>query len=131
LLEQKVGKGAGYPVIFDPLTGGVRVAESVEKANQDLHVILVTPLGSILGMPDFGSKLYLLWFEPIDDVFFDRAETYIVEALGRWAPWCIIRKFQFDHYRQNHVKITMFYTVENSSVERSFEFDFFTGAGGE
>jgi len=126
----------GYPDIFSPFTGEVNVTEGGHKANQHLSFIIGTPLGTILGMPEFGSRVKKLQFEPFDEVWMDRAELYIQEALERWAPWCSIIKFEFEYLEGDRgrlsedfhkVHIIMYYYVAGSADQSRLDYEMVMG----
>jgi phage baseplate assembly protein W len=83
---QVIGSGASFPFLFSP-TGrvkSVQTADGIAKINQSIHLILSTRIGERVMMPEFGSRLYTLVFEPNDSVLAARLEFETGGALRRW-----------------------------------------------
>lgn len=77
-----LGKGLSYPT---KLVGGSWVhSESKELVEQSITTILNTPTGTKFFLPEFGSRLKELIFEPNDDVLEDLLSTFIYEAIRDW-----------------------------------------------
>ena len=53
---------------------------------QAIENLLLTSLGERLFLPEFGSRLHELPFEPVDEMTAFEIENYIVEAIRRWEP---------------------------------------------
>lgn len=51
-----------------------------------IYQILGTHIGERVMVPEFGSRLPELLFEPIDDITVALARTYTIEAIERWEP---------------------------------------------
>ncbi|MDR2100103.1 MAG: GPW/gp25 family protein [Campylobacteraceae bacterium] len=56
---------------------------SVQESIKD---ILITPLGSRVMLPEYGSRLFELVDRKIDDEFRADLTTYAFEAIERWEP---------------------------------------------
>lgn len=48
--------------------------------------ILLTPIGTRIMIPEFGSRVPELVFEPNDDLLQAQARIYIFEAIQKWEP---------------------------------------------
>lgn len=51
-----------------------------------IYQILGTRIGERVMVPEFGSRLPELLFEPIDEITIALARTYTIEAIERWEP---------------------------------------------
>lgn len=94
-----IGKGIKYPFQFDLEYGRLRSVEEtkgIEKINGSIHHILATPIGSRFFLPEFGSNLPSLVFEPYDKILQDQIFLYTVEALRRWEKRIRITGVWFD-----------------------------------
>lgn len=83
-----VGSGISFPFEFSTTgkTRSISLSTGVEKINQSMHMILTTRKGERVMMPEYGSNLPLLVYEP-NDAFLEvqlREET--ATALARWEP---------------------------------------------
>lgn len=54
---------------------------SIEESIKD---ILLTPLGSRVMLPDYGSRLFELIDRKVDDEFRADLACYVIEAVERW-----------------------------------------------
>jgi len=83
---QVIGSGASFPFGFSS-TGrvkSVRLADGIENINQSIHLILSTRRGERVMIPEFGSRLFTLVFEPNDAVLAASLDFETTEALRRW-----------------------------------------------
>lgn len=67
------------------------IKEEWELIRDSLLTILLTKKGQRLFVPDFGSNLWRVIFEPNDSVTSSLAREYIVSAIQQWEPRVIIR----------------------------------------
>lgn len=88
--------------------------------------ILLTPLGTRVRKPDFGSRLYDLVFEPNDDILTALARVYIGEALAKWEPRIEVTEAEVyrDSFDDHKLTCRLSYTIRADSVEerRTFRF---------
>lgn len=54
---------------------------SIKESIKD---ILITPLGSRVMLPEYGSRVFELIDRKMDDSFMADLTTYVVEAIERW-----------------------------------------------
>lgn len=54
-------------------------------------LILGTPVGTRIMLPEFGSSIPTLLFEPNDEVLEGLLKRYIIDAIARWEPRVNIR----------------------------------------
>lgn len=66
---------------FIEFTGDIRAL-----VRQSIYQILGTRIGERIMLPDFGSRLPELLFEPIDEVTISLARVYTIEAIEKWEP---------------------------------------------
>ena len=62
----------------------------VNAINNAVKNIIRTPVGSVCGMPDFGSRLNEVLFEPIDHITIDLVKQLIQEAIYKFEDRIII-----------------------------------------
>lgn len=81
-----IGSGVSFPFKFSEAgrVNSVSVSKGVQKVNQSIHSILTTRKGERIFMPEFGSNLHLLVFEPLDDFLYPQLRVETAEALRRW-----------------------------------------------
>ncbi|AQW80793.1 GPW/gp25 family protein [Campylobacter pinnipediorum] len=54
---------------------------SIEESIKD---ILLTPLGSRVMLPDYGSRIFELVDKKVDDEFRANLACYVIEAIQKW-----------------------------------------------
>ena len=70
--------------IYNKRTGGLADNTGMERIYQSIYCILNTMLGERVFLPEFGSRLHELVFEPNDEIVADLAKLYICDALAKW-----------------------------------------------
>lgn len=58
--------------------------KDIECIKNSIHNILTTPVGSLEGMPEFGSRLSELVFSQVDHITKDLMKNLIAEAIYNW-----------------------------------------------
>ncbi len=81
-----IGTGMQMPQPFNSTTGDININTGTDRLHQSIYYILSTIPGERFFVPEFGSKLYLVLFEPNDYITSDLIKTYVKEALDRWEP---------------------------------------------
>lgn len=82
MIKQYLGTGIKHPLALS--RGSIVVARDVDLVQQSITIILETPKGQRFFLPEFGSRLSELLFEPNDSVLADMLSYFIYEALGDW-----------------------------------------------
>ena len=94
-----LGKGTRYPLRFDA-AGGVALSEGAGPEHEHIHEsirqILSTRPGERFFLPEFGSRLPDLVFQPNDIVFRALARQYIVDAVKRWEKRVAVERVEFS-----------------------------------
>lgn len=70
----------------------------LDSIYQSIQNILATRKGTRLFLPEFGSELEDLLFEPMDETTVMRIYNYIVLAIQKWEPRVSL------HYGRSYVK---------------------------
>ncbi|MBE3607094.1 GPW/gp25 family protein [Campylobacter sp. RM13119] len=69
--------------------------------NESIKDILLTPLGSRVMLPDYGSRLFELIDRRVDDSFRADLACYVIEAVEKWE-----KRIKIDEVRlislENH-----------------------------
>ena len=81
--EEIISRGIALEC-FDVTTGSSISNSGLERINQSINHILSTRIGTRFFLPEFGSKLYTLIFEPNDFILYDLIKRYVKEALEKW-----------------------------------------------
>jgi uncharacterized protein len=77
--------GAPYPITKHP-RGLLRTQEGINQVKSDLLVLLLTNPGERCMLPEFGTPLNELIFEPNDSTIIQTATEMIAESIRLWEP---------------------------------------------
>jgi phage baseplate assembly protein W len=64
--------------------------KGVDSIKADLLQLLLTKPGERVMLPDFGTPLNRLIFDPNDAILKDAAKTMIINSINKWEPRIII-----------------------------------------
>ncbi len=129
-----LGKGLKYPFEIEPYDenyNGVQTSSDYYKIQQSIASILGTPIGSRFFNREFGSKLYLLKFEPNDEIFASTATFFIAESLYKWEKRITLNNVAYDmspYMIDNYyVFISTYFTIIRTQVSGNYVFPFYRG----
>lgn len=94
----------------------MRYLASIEESIKD---ILLTPLGSRVMLPDYGSRLFTLIDRRIDDDFRSDLAYFVIEAVEKWEKRVKIKRVKLNSL--NNAKLS--FSVHLKSGE-SLEIDY-------
>jgi len=77
--------GLPYPIQKDP-RGFLHTQIGVEQVKSDLLSLLLTNPGERVMLPDFGTPLRTLMFEPNDAIIEEQAREMIINSINLWEP---------------------------------------------
>jgi phage baseplate assembly protein W len=77
--------GAPYPVRLHP-RGLLHVQGGIDQVKSDLLILLLTNPGERVMLPDYGTPLRKLVFEPNDDTLRGTARDMIIASIRTWEP---------------------------------------------
>jgi phage baseplate assembly protein W len=90
---------------------------SFEQAKSNLKNLLLTARGERIMLPEFGSGLRQLLFEPIDDLFEEKVSKTIVDSVSFWLPYINIEEIDVEMTdelkNKNQVNLHLKFTVGN------------------
>ena len=120
-----IGYGLKYPDCFNSPSGSTQINGGLERINQSIYLILSTKVGTRFFLPEFGSMLHELVFEPNDVLFRDLARLYVLQALHNWEPR--INNIEVDVKiieKENTVPISIRYNLINTNVVGNYIYPF-------
>ncbi|EAL5903430.1 baseplate assembly protein [Campylobacter lari] len=90
---------------------------SIEESVKD---ILITPLGSRVMRPEYGSLLYTLIDRKIDDDFKIKLTRYTAEAISKWEKRVRLKGVRLNECKDNKLNIILlFENYQDLKVELS------------
>ena len=93
----------------------------VKAINNSITNILRTSQGSLIGMPEFGSRLQELVFGQLDHITVDMLKRLINEALNQWEDRINITDISVAQYPEyNRLIATIKYSVKNDVLSTQY-----------
>lgn len=77
---------------------------SIEESIKD---ILLTPLGSRVMLPEYGSRLFELVDRRVDDEFRSDFAYYVISAINRWEKRVRIKKVLLKSFENNKFSFSL------------------------
>lgn len=78
-------RGFRYPIIKTP-KGYFPVHIGVDQIKADLLILLLTSPGERVMLPEFGTPLKDLIFDPNDATLAERARSMVANSIAEWEP---------------------------------------------
>lgn len=94
--------GIPYPVRPNSL-GFFHSQGGANQIKSDLLILLLTNPGERCFLPDFGTPLRSLIFEPNDAALEIRAKKMIINAIQQWEPRIVIQQIQVSSKTDNEL----------------------------
>jgi phage baseplate assembly protein W len=82
--------GMPYPIVPYPL-GFLFSQKNLDQVRSDLLVLLLTNPGERVMLPEFGTPLRSLLFEPNDPTVELQARNMIIKSIAQWEPRITIK----------------------------------------
>lgn len=80
------------------LGGSLRKLVDIKSVEASIDTILLTPLGTRKFLPEFGSRLENLLFEPIHDGVAIMIKNEVRRVITKWDPRLVIRSIKVIPY---------------------------------
>lgn len=120
-----IGTGPKFPDTFSRSNGKVSSNSGVERINQSIKHILGTRIGQRYFVPEFGSRLHELVFEPNDLILRDLLIYYVQDALTKWEPRIKILTVNPEVIKyENTVPIHIDYKLVNTNSIYNYVYPF-------
>lgn len=114
-------QGLSTDKVINPL-GQLGVVNQQEKLAQDLRTLLLTKQGTVLGNPQYGSRLHEILFDIANDEAITRAEDEIRTIIS--TNYNIIHNVRIKCTVENKtLHAIVSYSTLNDSLSTSLEFD--------
>lgn len=119
-----LGKGLSFPYHFRH--GHLLVAEAEASVEAAVRMLFATRVGERFMLPQYGSHLPHLLFEPCDSITAHRLEVYAVEAIRRWIPRIRRVSARATPIPADHMfRVEIEYELINSPTPRTFIYPFY------
>ena len=126
-----LGTGWSFPPAFRRASRGVEMTTGQEDIDRSLEILLSTALGERVMLPEYGSNMEDLLFEPIDTglqtLIFDRINTAILYYEPRIEVEDII--LDADRATEGMLIITIAYRIRATNSRFNFVYPFYLTEG--
>lgn len=113
-------QGISTDKIINPL-GQLGVVSQQEKLLQNMVTLLMTQKGSLLGNPDYGSRLHEYLFETSSDTMLSSVKKEIRSVIE--TNYNSLNNLEIDtEIKENGLYVTLNYTTLNSDLSSAMEF---------
>ena len=110
-----------YNLTID-VAGKVSIIRDHESIKQSIRTILTTYPGERIMLPEFGSTLRTLLFDPMDDFTAELIEAEIKDNINRWENRIYIESVDVDpDYDRNKYDISITYIIIATSERGQLE----------
>lgn len=126
-----LGEGWSFPPNFSKASGTVNTSTGVEDIEQSLSILLSTSLGERVMLPEYGSNMEDLLFEPVDTslqtLIVDRIQT----AILYFEPRIEVERMelQTDEVLEGVIRLVIDYKVRVSNSRFNFVYPFYKNEG--
>ena len=119
-----IGKGIKVPELFNKVSGDINTNSGSDRIKQSIYYILTTIQGERFFLPEFGSKLHLLVFEPNDLILRDLVQVYIKDALRKWEPRIQVLSVTCANEYDNILYVDIHYLIKATNMQENYVFPF-------
>ena len=117
--KEWLGRGWGFPFLFDPATGGVAISKYEENIRQNITIIIGTRPGERQMLPKFGCKIHDVLFSPNTRRTAKLAARHVRQALTRWEKRIEVLDVQSSPDPSGAIQIEVSYKITSTgAVER-------------
>lgn len=94
-----------------------------EHIAQSIRDILTTPLGTRIMRPDYGSRIFELLDNPVNEEFFADLFAATFEAIDKWEPRVRALRIKVSDIDHQHVALdlTVYYAAEEREITVAIE----------
>jgi len=118
-----LGTGIKFPITLR--AGKVVYASEISLIDQSIQIILSTPAKTRVFVPEFGSRLTDLLFDPNDDALESALSYFINEALTEWEKRIKVLGVDFERINEDQTDCTIRYRVLASNEIDSYIYPFY------
>lgn len=93
--------GCPYP-IKKTSQGLLSSLKSIDKIKANLLCVLLTNPGERIMLPNFGTPLRDILFDPNDEILAEKAKQMIITSIKKWEPRVVINAIDiYSNYEEN------------------------------
>ena len=122
--------GLTFPLEYHNQKGGFFPTSKTlrQQVSSNIKNLLLTSKGERVGLPEFGTDVTSILFEPITPDIGDRLEASITEGISKWLPYVTIQNIFVvtpdDQPNSVLISIEFSVDVEDPDVVETITFNF-------
>jgi phage baseplate assembly protein W len=126
-----LGKGWGFPPMFQRGGAGVVTVKEEEDIRQSLEIILSTEPGERVMRPDFGCNMQAMVFEPINTSLITYMRDKIEKALLYHEPRIDLKRVEINtaEVLEGVVLIEIDYVIRTTNSRQNYVYPFYINEG--
>ncbi len=125
--DRFVGRGWGFPVRADPVTGGIATVGGDREIAQSIRLILGTSYGERPMRPEFGCAINDFIFAAADATTAGRIGYEVRVSLNRWEPRIRVLDVlvRLNEHDTSRFDIDIWYVTRSDNDPRNLVFPFY------
>jgi phage baseplate assembly protein W len=122
-----LGKGWGFPPVFDPHTANIELVEEEEDIRQSLIILISTIPGERVMQPLFGCDIHSMVFKNINTNTITQIKDMISMAIIRYEPRIDVENIEAvrNEYERQRLDIKIIYTVRTTNIRTNIVYPFY------
>lgn len=107
-----------YSANFDKsLNSDVALLKNIAAIKESIRNIMLTPKGTDLMKPDFGSQVYSYLFEPLDNISIFTLKEIVKQDIKNFEPRVTILEVIIESPDTNSLSINVTYKINQLNIE--------------
>jgi phage baseplate assembly protein W len=125
-----LGRGWSFPPTFRKGENGVEMVDEEEDIKQSLNILLSTIKGERIMVPDYGSNMEELIFEPLTVSFSKRIAVALERAILFYEPRIKTDDIRFrQDTEEGLVELSIDYTIIATNSRRNIVYPYYKNEG--
>tara|TARA_R100000458_G_C8276467_1_gene251791 strand:+ start:103 stop:513 length:411 start_codon:yes stop_codon:yes gene_type:complete len=107
-------QGIAYPMRLDGVGGYLTSNEDLGSLRDCVVQLIMTPRGSRVMRPDFGTDLRSSLFEPLNATLVENLRSQIIDTITKYEPRVIVKDLGlFPNYENNSLLVKLIVTSKD------------------
>ena len=118
-----IGQSIKFPLVL--VNGKPIISDSSETIKESIYTLLSTEKGSRFMLPEYGSRLSELLFEPNDEIVKDLLEVFVLEAIEEFENRVRFIGITFNQGDEDKLDCYISYEIKQLSEIDTMVFPFY------
>jgi len=124
-----LGTGWSFPPTFSRLSGSVDMVRNDLDIQESLFVLLSTPLGERIMLPQYGCDIWRMVFRNMNTTLMTQLQDAVAQAILNWEPRIEVISIDVkpDATTDGLVTITVNYVIRLTNTRSNLVYPFYLG----